>query len=279
MKNFLRILLWIFFILAALCGSVYLFAWKSPPYFVVSTQYDPQDSFIHFKEYHKYIDHARPFIIEKKNLIIFGSTHTRDPLHPEMKIIEEKWQQLKPTIALAEGRLGFLLPGFMDPVKNLGEGGKLKRLASKSRIKIYNWDLSKETLAAQLRQKFSDEQIALAQILNPYFSTVRFGKPSSPESFIKDYLKRAGYVGQKKNFTSVTDVDRVWKKYFLNEKDWRETSDESELPGYLNEMLIVNNDLRNQQLIAAAKELLNKGERVFILCGSSHAFCVSPAFK
>jgi hypothetical protein len=263
--------------LVTLMVVVYLVVWKSPPYYEVSMKYDSKDSVIPFKNYST--DHASPFIISSDKYVIFGAEHTRDCNHKEIEMIENEWNRLKPTIALVEGRLGFLLPGFMDPVENLGEGGKVKALAHRKGIPVLNWDLSKEVLAIELQSKFSPEQIALAQILNPYFGQVRFDKPESPENFVQEFLKRAKYSGQEKNFATVADVDRVWKKYFAGQKDWRETSDEIALPGYLSEMMSSSNDLRNRQLVAAVKELVKKGERVFVVCGSSHAVCVAPAFQ
>src|SRR5262245_40029654 len=35
-------------------------------------------------------------------------------------------------VALVEGRPGFLIPGLMDPVREYGEGGEMKRLADAS---------------------------------------------------------------------------------------------------------------------------------------------------
>lgn len=165
----------------------------------------------------------------------------------------------------------------MDPVENLGEGGKVKELAQRDDVPIYTWDLTKEELAKQMQGHFSKEQIAIAQILNPYFGTLRHGKPSSPEAFIEEYLKRAANVGLQDSIKTVQDVDRIWKKYFPA-IDWRNVSDESPLPGYLSEMMTYTNDLRNQQLAAVVKELTAKGERVFLICGSSHAVCVAPVF-
>jgi hypothetical protein len=107
---------------------------------------------------------------------------------------------------------------------------------------------------------------------------MRFGKPSSPESFVEPYLKRASNAGMEDEIKSVADVDRFWKKYFPS-GDWRNVSDEYGLPGYLGEMMTYTNDLRNQQLIDVIKELTAKGERVFVICGSSHAVCVEPAFR
>jgi hypothetical protein len=76
----------------------------------------------------------------------------------------------------------------------------------------------------------------------------------------------------------VADVDRVWKKHFPR-LDWRDVSDEGPLPGFLGDIMTATNDLRNQQLIAVIKDLTARGEKVFVVCGSSHAVCVAPAFR
>jgi len=273
-KYFPRLLL----LVGILTAIVYLISWKSPACYIPQKNYDPADSIVLFGTYTG--EHPRPMIITKPELVIFGATHTRNPDEPQIKQIEKSWNQLKPTVALVEGRLGFLFPGLMDPVKTLGEGGQVKWLAQRDGIKVYNWDLSKEALAIQLEQEhFTKDQIALQQILNPYFSNLRFGKPASPEDFIKTYLKRAAYVNLQDSIREVSDVDRYWEKYFPSGPNWRDVSDENALPGFLAPMMAFTNDLRNKQLVAAAKELTKKGERVFVVCGSSHAFCVEPAFR
>ena len=278
-KKAVRVFTWIIFVVIVLCGITYLIAWKSPKYYAVSDDLNT-DSIIPFKNYAQISDHQRPFIISSPNkYTVFGSTHTRDPNHFEIALIEKEWQKLKPTIALIEGRLGFLIPGIMDPVKNLGEGGKVKALAEKNNVPIYNWDLPKEVLAKQLLKKFNAEQVALSQILNPYFGQLRFGKPASPESFIEEFYKRAKYVGQENNIKTAADIDRTWKKYFPAGPDWRDVSDENGLPGYLEDMIAITNDLRNHQLVVAIKELTVKGEKPFVSCGSSHAACIATAFK
>lgn len=273
MKKLLKLTAWIAGIIVVVLGIIFLIAWKSPKYYTLQQQHQPY-AYIPFKEYSG--EHPRPYLVEKNNVLVLGAAHTRDPKHKELALIETKWNAFKPTVALVEGRLGFLLPGIMDPVENLGEGGKVKELAHRDDVPLYNWDLSKEELARQMQTQFSREQIAIAQILNPYFSQLRYGKPASPESFIQEYLKRAAYVELQDSIKTAQDVDRIWKKYFPD-KDWREVTDEYGLPGYLGEMMAIGNDLRNQQLVAAIKELTARGERVFVICGSSHAVCVAPA--
>jgi len=281
LKKIIRIFAWTIGSVVVLCGIIFLIAWKSPKYYNVSRTYDPiADSIIPFKYYPSINNHPRPYIIRSNNqYCIFGAQHTRDPENTEIKIIEKEWNDLKPTIALVEGRLGFLLPGLMDPVKTLGEGGKVKALAGKNDIPVYNWDLPKEMLAKQLLKKFTAEQIALAQILNPYFSELRFGKPASPEKFIEEFMYRAKYVGQENNLRTAADIDNAWKKYFPTGPDWKNVNDQEGLPGFLNDMAAFSNDLRNQQLVLVIKELVSKGEKVFAICGSSHAACVATAFN
>jgi len=274
MKKALKILGWLLILAIGVGGTVYLLAWKSPDYFIAKTH--SKSSYLSFKNYKA--DHKKPYIIEQKNLVIFGAEHTRNRKDVQIRLITDRWERLQPTVALVEGRLGFLLPQFMNPIEKLGEGGKVKELANRDNVPLYNWDLPKEEMAKRMQEKFSREQIALSQILNPYFSNMRFGKPANPESFVKPYLKRAANVGLQAEIQSIADVDRIWKKYFPT-IDWRNVTDEYGLPGYLGEMMATSNDLRNQQLIDVVKELTAKGERVFVICGSSHAVCVEPAFK
>ncbi|HEY0677150.1 MAG TPA: hypothetical protein VGD17_02645 [Chitinophagaceae bacterium] len=275
LKKIFKITAWFLGVIVLLLGVIYLVAWKSPSYFPVAECSNP--AIVPFSKYDAISDHPRPLILEKNNLVVFGATHTRDPKDPQIAEIDFKWKKLNPTIALVEGRLDFLLPGFMDPVKTLGEGGKVKALANKTGVPLYNWDLSKEELAKKLSATFSAEQIALAQILSPYFSSLRFGKPASPDKYIEEYLGRAKYVGLHEQFRSAADVDKAWKKHFPEGPDWRNVSDEYEMPGYLSNYLAAINDLRNKQLVCAIRELLSKGERVFVICGSSHAACIQPA--
>ena len=43
---------------------------------------------------------------------------------------------------------------------------------------------------------------------------------------------------------------------------------------YLSEIADDSNHTRNQHLVCVIKQLLKQGERVFVICGSSHAVCI-----
>ncbi|RYY97493.1 MAG: hypothetical protein EOO11_10745 [Chitinophagaceae bacterium] len=274
MKKFLRAAGYTAGTALLLLGLVYFIAWRSPKYYRTTTAHGAYP-IVAFKDYNG--EHPRPYVIGTSAVTVFGAAHTRDPKDSQIALIDSRWKALRPTVALVEGRLGFLLPGLMDPVKNLGEGGHVKALAAADGIPVYNWDLDKETLAHSLAKQFSPAQVALAQVLNPYFGQLRFGKPSDPAAFLAPFFGRAKYVGFQDSLRTVADIDRYWQRYFPG-TDWRGVSDETALPGYLADMMAAGNDLRNQQLVAAVRELTAKGERVFVLCGSSHAFCVAPSF-
>jgi len=236
------------------------------------------------REYGQHVEtHERPYVytVETGNgaLFVYGSEHTKDPHNPQLPHIKEKWDAFKPTVALVEGRLGFLFPPFMDPVKNYGEMGWVKSLAARDKVKLYSWEPHHDSINARLMKRFAPEQLALYRILSPYFSNLRFGKPSSPEKYVEDVLDRAAEFGVQDKFRSANDVDLYWKEYFPNGPDWREVSDQWGVPGYLAEVGDERNWVRNCHLHCILMELVRMGERVFIIGGSSHAVCVEPAIK
>ena len=274
MKKFLRIAGYTAGTALLLAVLVFVIAWKSPKYYTARAH--GTYAIVPFRSYTG--EHPRPYVLRSPQYVLFGGEHTRNPQDSQLILMRQYWKELRPTVALVEGRLGFLLPGFMDPVKTLGEGGAVAALAKSDGIPLYNWDLSKEKLAGGLARRFTPQQIALAQVLTPWFGQQRFGRPASEADFLAPFFKRAAAVGLQDSLKSVADVDRYWQRFFPG-TDWRNVSDEQPLPGYLHDMMCATNDLRNQQLVATVKELTARGERVFVACGSSHAYCVEPSFR
>ena len=260
-------------------GVLYFTAWRSPSYYMQEKVCNDSTGILTMVQYRTVRDtHARPYIIQTDKVLIYGSTHTKNPDDPQIKDIEEKWKAFKPTVLLVEGRLGFLVPGLMNPVKKYGENGKAYELAKKDDVKTFSWELEKEDLMKQLIEKFSAERVALKEILNPYFSNLRFGKPDNPEKYVSQSLNRAKYVGMENTFKTIEDVDRIWKRDFPT-IDWRNESDEDGLPGYLQQIADATQWLRNIKLVCMIKELTEKGEKVYVVAGSSHAVCIEKAIK
>jgi hypothetical protein len=256
--------------------------WRSPKHFAnLSSCADT--AVLTMKEYDKLVEtHRRPyvFIAQSKgqgNVLVYGSEHTKDPNNKQIKDIEEQWNKFKPTIALVEGRLGFLMKPFMNPVKAYGESGWVANLAKRDNVKLYSWEPLVDSINSAMKKRYAAEKLALGGILNPYFSNLRFGKPVSPEKYVEDGLDRAAEFDVQEKFKSYKDVDAYWKLYFPNGPDWRDVSDQWGLPGYLGQVADERNMIRNIHLTCIIQVLVSNGERVFVVAGSSHAVCIELA--
>ena len=275
MKKFKKIILSVGIVLILLSIWGYFNIWRSPKYYLEKNTCEPFENILSMEQYGQLAKiHERPFVVKTESVLVFGSEHSKDPNDEQMETIETTFMKFKPTVVLVEGRLGFHIPYIMDPVTNFGEMGKAAELAKRNGIPIYSWDSPKNELIKVLQEKFTPEQIALKEILTPYFSNLRFGKPDSPEQYVEQYLNRASWLGIQDQFKSVQDIDRIWKRDFPDEKDWRNISDQWGLPGYLSLIADYSNYIRNQHLVCSINQLVNQGERVFVICGSSHAVCI-----
>ncbi len=280
MKKTKKILLYTALVLLLLIGWGYFNIWRSPNFYMEQNNCKAFEEILSMKDYGNLSDfHERPYIYKTDKVLVFGSEHTKDPSHPQLQTMEEAYDEFQPTVIMVEGRLGFLIPYAMDPVKQFGEMGKAAALAKSDGIQLYSWDPPKSDLLDGLKQTFSPEQIAIKEILTPYFGNLRFGKPDSPEAFIEAYMSRAQWLGVQDMINSVEDIDQIWKRDFPSEKDWRDISDQWGLPGYLGQIADQSNYLRNQHLVCAIQKLKEQGERVFVVCGSSHAVCIENALS
>lgn len=258
--------------------------WRSPKHFSNLSRCSDA-TVLTMKEYGKLVDtHRRPYVYEIKSegkggVFVYGAEHTKNPDNRQIKDIEEQWKKFKPTVALVEGRLGFLIKPFMNPIKQYGESGWVASLAKRDKVKLYSWEPFTDSINVTIRRKYTAEQLALGRILNPYFSNLRFGKPASPEKYVEDVLDRAAEFNVQDKFKSYKDVDAYWKMYFPNGPDWRDVSDQWGLPGYLGDVADDRNLIRNMHLACVIQELVSKGERVFVVAGSSHAVCIKHSFQ
>ena len=69
----------------------------------------------------------------------------------------------------------------------------------------------------------------------------------------------------------------AWAREFPDGPDWRDVSDQYGLPGFLGEIDL--NKARDVHLVACVAELVEAGERVFVIAGLSHAVKVEPALR
>jgi hypothetical protein len=213
-------------------------------------------------------------------LLLFGAAHTRDAAAPELAALRGLWGRFEPTVCLVEGRLGFLLPGVMDPVRHYGEMGFAAALARRDGLPIYSWEPPREAEVARMLETFPAERVALFYVLRPYVSNRRFGKPEDPEGYVEGYrAERTTWPGLEGTLPDIAAIDRLWQRDFAGLPDWRDTSDEYGWPGYLADLAARSNALRDEHFASVLLDLVRRGERVFAVAGSSHAVRLAPALR
>ncbi len=263
------------------CGPI----WKSPAYYTAYTEMDLERAIMTPEQYDEvFKTHPRPYVFQHGDstggVFFFGSEHTKNPQDPQIEQIRQAWKSFDPTVALVEGRMGFLFRWFMDPVETFGESGLVLELAQSKGIDCYTWEppFEKE-IEFQLR-RFPAKRVALFYVIRPYASNLRHGKPENPEDFVEEYRsKRTKYSGLENTLASIATIDSMWKADFPGEKDWRETSDAYGYPGYLQKIFIQSNAFRDEHFARVIIDLLHKKHRVFAVAGSSHAVKLESALK
>ena len=253
--------------------------WTLAPLYDLENRVPIEVPIMDMESYKKIWDsHRRPYIYSLKSLsfggevVIVGVDHTKDPNHPHLDSLHYYWNKFNPDIALVEGRVGNLITWLQDPVKELGEGGLVTKLANKKGIKLYSWESKREDEIESLLKKFSPEEIAMFYTFRPYFSNMRYGEYENPESALQDYLEsRTDYPHIKGIFKTWQELDEKWKNDFPD-IEWRTYGSGKGYPeGYLHDIWNHTNLLRDEHMVRVITELVNKGNSVFVTMGVSHA--------
>jgi hypothetical protein len=263
-------------------------AWYRVPYYEVLSTTPLNAPIMNPDDYGAVIDtHARPFVYEIEAspgggagaVLIYGAEHTRSPDDPQIADIADRWHSFSPTVALVESDLGMMFPAFMDPVETFGEVGALHALARDAGTATYTWEPPNDVLVASLiEQGFTAREVAMRMMLGPYFSNLRHGRPEDPDAFVEEFrAERTQWAGLEDTFASVDEMDAEWRSRFPDGPDWRDVSDQYGLPGFLAEMDA--NRARDEHFVQVVLDLVRRGERVFAVCGSSHAVKLESALR
>ena len=273
-------------VLALLLAFAATLFWRSPGYYTDYGTIELAAPLLTSEEYGMLVDtHPRPYIVEIETqvdgaLLFYGSEHTQDPGDPQITDIQMRWNAFQPTVALVESRLGFFVQDFQNPVKEYGEMGWAFWLARKDDVPVYTWEIPREREIQYALENYPKEQVALFYILRPYFGNLRFGKPDDPDAVVEGYIReRSDYPGIENTISSIEQIDVIWGRDFPDEADWRDTSDQFGLPGYLDEIAVRTNEARDEHFVRVIIDLIQRGERVFAIAGSSHAVKLEPALR
>lgn len=263
------------------CGPI----WRSPAYYTDYPEISLTKPLMTPAEYdsvHPF--HPQPYVVRYGNkrgaVLLFGSEHTKDPGNPQIAQIEELWKEFHPSVALVEGRMGFLFRWTMNPIETFGESGFVYELARDEGIGAFTWDPPFEKEIEFMVRRYPAPRVALFYVLRPYLSNYRHGKPDDPEGYVEEHrAKRTRYLGLEGTLPSIATIDSIWQTDFTGLRDWRDTSDEYGWPGYLGEIAASSNAFRDEHFVRTIIHLAMNGHRVFAVAGSSHAVKLDATLK
>lgn len=270
-----------FILICALFNSCGPF-WRSPSYYTAGGNIDLHETILTAEQYTaRAKDHPRPYLVVLRDtLLLFGAEHTKAPRDPQIDSIRSLWSSFSPTVALVEGRQGFLFRWISDPVEVYGESGLVADLARESGIPYYTWEPMIEQEVAEILKFHQQKRTALFYILRPYFGQVKFGRPDDPDGVVAGTIgRRTKLAGLEGSISSVAEIDSIWNSDFQGQKDWRDTDDRFGWPGYLNEIAARSNAFRDEHFARVIIDLVRAGYRVFAVCGSSHAVKLENAVR
>lgn len=214
---------------------------------------------------------GNPYILEIETpdagaLLYYGASHARDPKHPQIADITERWDAFRPTVALYEGRSrGFPYGALIEPFAGLPEPALVHKLARRDDVPLYSLEPAYEDEVAELLNTYSPEQVALYFFLRVYTSEAG---GEAKEGLALDLLgKRTDVDGLRGSLVTLRDVDRVWKRDFSDQVDWRVLQGE---PGYLADISTDSRRIRGEHMVKILIDLVQNGERAFAVVGSGH---------
>lgn len=280
-----RAILIVFVFLALLVLIVFSVAWRSPSSFDALIHSDEAYPLMSWDDYAKIAYEVEPPVIldvgslNSGAALFLGMTHSSDPEHPQFETIRQEYRKFEPTIALIEGRMGFFIPGLMNPIESFGESGLLAALAKEEKIPVYSWELSKADEIEALRVTHSQEQVALFIILRPYTSQSSERRLEGGDAFAQKYISERGQrAGLDSVIASIADMDRIWGRDFPEEDDWRELRFSTAMPSYLGELFEQANNVRDYHLLDTVHRLTEEGHRVIVTAGWSHVVRIAPVY-
>ncbi len=229
--------------------------------------------------------HPRPyvFIVESKKsngaVLVFGAEHTFDPSHPQFPVMKENWDKFDPTVAMTEGYLDLIPRWFINGVRASGEGGFVQCMAREKGIKIYSWEAGRDEEDTYCMKYFGPKEVTLFYILRRKQNQwSQFSKSDQDKIVEKEIARNSKYKGGIK---SLQEVDSTWHAVSLASESWRifRHPQNGWPQGVLEELSEVINGVRDEHMCRSILELVNKGERVFITMGSSHAPRIEGTLK
>lgn len=222
-----------------------------------------------------------PYIVslstDRGAVLLYGAHHTSDPDNPQMKDIETRWSSFRPTVALYEGRQrGFVNSRLLEPLSGRTEAEKLQSLAHRDGVRLFCLEPAYRDEVAALLRDWSPERVALYFTMRVYWG--ESGGTADDDLALHLLRKRTDVEGLRGTIDSVADIDRIWAGEMPGAGDWRTLGGEPE-SGWFAELSIRSREIRGEHMARVALDLVDRGERVFIVVGSGHVIRTEPVLR
>lgn len=236
---------------------------------------------------------VNPYMLQiqngEKSLLVIGTQHSRDTLHPMFDTIEQAFFRFKPEIVINEGgHLTKTYPTRNKAIQVAGELGLEKYLADQANIKTYSGDAPFVFEFAELSKAYSREEALV------FFASERFVFPyafghyegditsSYQQHFIEKYFinNHIKLTAEEKTFEFYT---QCYARYFqtvfsldtINQLDFSPFSQRHHFCAVTRK----SKELRDDFLLREIETQLKTHHRVMVIYGGWHVLAIEPALQ
>jgi hypothetical protein len=159
----------------------------------------------------------------KGRLYYFPAGHSSDPADPQFREIERAWSKVKPTIAFYEGPNRPIAATRDETIKQVGESGFVRFLATRDAIQFVTLEPSPQDEANFIMQKFSPEQVKLFYVLREAARLRERRKLPETDlrASIAQLLERASKIkGIGSVINSLDELDAAYRRYWESPAHW-----------------------------------------------------------
>ena len=208
-------------------------------------------------------------------LLYFGAVHTSDPDHPQLEEIEREWERFQPDIAFTEGGLPPLAATRDEAVRNYGEPGFVRFLASRDDVPTTTLDPSRAEQVAELGRDFSREQIKLFFLLRSVSQYVQrsgeAGLDAELDRILGIYATSPGLGGPPRSVEELAVAYEEWfpesGRYSTVPAAW---FDPVVSETFLNDINRALSDYRDLYIVRLLTNAVADEHRVFAVIGGTH---------
>jgi hypothetical protein len=227
----------------------------------------------------------------KGRLYYFPAGHSTDPADPQFREIEQAWSQVKPTIAFYEGPNRPIAATRDETIRQAGESGFVRFLATRDGIEIARLEPSPQDEANFIMQKFSPEQVKLFYVLREAQRLRERRKMSETElrAAIAQLLERASQIaGIGSVVNTVDELDAAYQRYWKSPAHWWQAPSawfdplktSAQTGGiFTNEINRMSSEYRNRHMYEVLAKAALEGKRVFAVVGGNHVPMQEPALR